>query len=327
MPATWTQWLLVGLLAASAAANFWLVGENRNVRAANVALRSERDQATAEAVRLREEQTQIAAEASRMRQLLRQQTLEQTVRSPTELLALLPAPFPQGNWQPAEVNFEDCWFAAEDGVRLHGWHLPHPQPRSALLVLHGNAGNISHRAPFLEELRAKCQVSLLACDYRGYGRSEGAPTFEGLVRDARAARQALAERAGIPENQVVLLGESLGGAIAVQLAAEQGARGLVLDGTFASLGEVAGVHFPSPLARFVVGNALSSASAIKNYHGPVLQLHGDRDRTVPLASAERLFAAAHEPKTFIRLPNHDHNDRRPPAYFDAVSGFVDTVVK
>jgi fermentation-respiration switch protein FrsA (DUF1100 family) len=92
---------------------------------------------------------------------------------------------------------------------------------------------------------------------------------------------------------------------------------LVLDGTFASLQEVASVHYPSPLARLVVGEQLNSAAAIANYHDPLLQLHGDQDRTVPLASAERLFAAAHEPKTF-RLPGHDHNTPRPREFFAAV---------
>jgi fermentation-respiration switch protein FrsA (DUF1100 family) len=302
---------LAALLAVSTATTFWLLRENQDARRAI-------GKAATENCQLREERDQIAAEAAHYRQHLRQQTLERTVRSPTELLALLPARFPQGNWQPAETSFEDCWFEADDGLRLHGWHLPHPQPRAAILVLHGNAGNLAHRAPFLEKLRAECQVSLFACDYRGYGRSEGAPTFEGLMLDARAARQAFAERAGIPGSQIVLFGESLGGAIAIQLAADDGARALVLDGTFASLQEVASTHYPAPLARFVVGKELNSAAAIANYHGPLLQLHGNQDRTVPLASAERLFTAAHEPKSFVRLPGHDHNTPRPHEFFAAL---------
>lgn len=311
MPRTSTQ-ALAALLAVSTATTLWLLRENQDARRAI-------GKAVTENSQLRDERDQIAAEAARYRQQLRQQTLEQTVRSPAELLALFPARFPQGDWRPAETTFEDCWFEASDGLRLHGWHLPHPQPQAAMLILHGNAGNIAHRAPFLEKLRAECQVSLFACDYRGYGRSEGTPTFEGLLLDARAARQAFAERAGIPPSQIVLFGESLGGAIAVQLAASDGARALVLDGTFASLQEVASTHYPAPLARLVVGNQLNSAAAIANYHGPLLQLHGDQDRTIPLSSAHRLFAAAHEPKSFVRLPGHDHNTPRPQEFFAAVN--------
>ncbi|MCU0879728.1 MAG: alpha/beta hydrolase, partial [Pirellulaceae bacterium] len=129
---------------------------------------------------------QLAAE---QREMLRTQTLRSTVRAPDEFFSLLPAKFPQGNWQLADTRFEDCWFRSADGLRLHGWLLPHPRARCEILIVHGNAGNLTHRAPLAAWLHDHCAASVLLFDYRGYGRSEGTPTIPGLLDDARAARR------------------------------------------------------------------------------------------------------------------------------------------
>lgn len=254
--------------------------------------------------------------------ILRRHSLGNASRSIDEMLTLLPAKFPQGNWTPSETLFEDCWFSAIDGIRLHGWYLPHPKPRAAVLYLHGNAGNLSHRGPAAQFLRDRFAVSVLVFDYRGYGRSEGVPTVEGILRDARAARRHLARRAEIPEAEVVLLGESLGGAVAVDLAAEDGAGGLILECTFSSLREAAAAHSPKLLANVLVADKLDSLAKIGRYRGPLLQCHGDGDRTVPFALGRKLFDAANEPKTFVTLPGRDHNDPRTEEYFQALDRFL-----
>jgi fermentation-respiration switch protein FrsA (DUF1100 family) len=259
-------------------------------------------------------ETELAAArqlAAEQRELLREQTLRSTRRAPDEFFSLLPAKFPQGDWRPADTRFEDCWFRSADGLRLHGWLLVHPQPRCTVLVVHGNAGNLTHRAPLAVWLRDRCAASVLLFDYRGYGRSEGVPTITGLMDDARGARRLLAERAGTREQAIVLWGESLGGAIAVDLAARDGARGLVLVSTFASYREVGALHFPKLLVDALVADRLDSAATIGQYQGPLLQLHGTADRTIPLAHGQRLFAAANDPKTFVELPGSDHNDPLP----------------
>jgi fermentation-respiration switch protein FrsA (DUF1100 family) len=252
-------------------------------------------------------------QAIALRQRLRDQTLRETVRTPDEFLALFPAPFPQGDWRPAESHFEDCWFRSADGLRLHGWLLRHEQPREALLLVHGNAGNVTQRARTAQQLSERCQASVFVFDYRGYGRSEGTPTIPGLLIDARAARAFVAQREGMNETDVILFGESLGGAITVELAAEDGARALVLQSTFASFKEVAAAHYPALLVDALVANRLNSAAKIAKYRGPLFQVHGDSDRTIPLAQGRRLFDTANMPKTFLSLPGHDHNDpcRRP----------------
>ena len=257
-----------------------------------------------------------------VREQLRDQTLRETVRTPDEFLSLFPAPFPHGDWTPAESLFEDCWFRSADGLRLHGWLLRHNAPQEALLLVHGNAGNVTNRARAAQLLSQRCQASVFVFDYRGYGRSEGTPTIPGLLRDARAARAFVAQREGIKEPDVILVGESLGGAIAVDLAAEDGARALVLQSTFASFKEVAAAHYPALLVDALVANRLDSAARVKNYRGPLFQVHGAADRTIPLEQGRRLFAAANEPKSFVTLPGHDHNDPLPESYYAKLQQFL-----
>jgi uncharacterized protein len=268
--------------------------------------------------RIRECEKQIAEQ----RQIIRKHTLDSTSRSVDELFALFPAKYPQGNWKPADVTFEDCWFWSSDGLRLHGWYYRHPRPRAVLLFIHRNAGNLSYRAPVVKLLHDRFALSVLIFDYRGYGRSEGIPTLDGILRDARAARHKLAERERIADKDVVLLGESLGGAVAVDLASEDGARALILESTFSSLSDAAAAHYSEALANVLTADKLDSASKIKNYMGPLLQCHGDRDRTIPYDLGRKLFAAANEPKTFVTLPGKDHNDAKTEGYYKTLEAFL-----
>ena len=206
----------------------------------------------------------------------------QTAQSIDELLLFFPAKYPAGDWNPADLKFEDLWCTAEDKTRIHGWYCPCDNPRATLLIAHGNAGNIALRAPLLRYLQSSMQVATFMFDYRGYGRSEGVPTVEGALQDARAARARLAERAGIKESEMVLMGESLGGAIVVQLAAESAPRALILQSTFSSLKDVADVHYPR-LSWLVPPTKLDSAAQIGRFHGPLLQSHGTADRTIPIS--------------------------------------------
>jgi fermentation-respiration switch protein FrsA (DUF1100 family) len=245
-----------------------------------------------------------------------------TSQSLDELLLFFPTKYPDGNWEPHGLNFADVWFTAGDGTRLHGWYCPCENPRAVLLIAHGNAGNLSHRAALMQVLQSKMRVSAFIFDYRGYGRSEGVPTVEGALADARAARAALAERAGINESDVTLLGESLGGAIAVQLAAEKPTRGLVLERTFSSLKDIASHHYRA-LAWLVPAGKLNSAAQIARYKGPLLQCHGDADQTIPISSGSKLFQAANEPKQFVKLANVGHNDPLPAQYLMELDAFLE----
>lgn len=239
-----------------------------------------------------------------------------------ERLLFFPSKYPTGNWKPKDLQFDDVVFESQDKTRLHGWYCPCENPRAVVLMTHGNAGHVADRAPLLRYLQSKARVAVFIFDYRGYGKSEGTPTVEGVLDDARAARSQLRWMASLKDSEMLLMGESLGGAIAVQLAAESAPRGLILQSTFSSLRDVANVHFPA-LSWLVPEEKLNSCSAIQSYAGPLLQSHGTADRTIPLPLAEKLYAAGNEPKQFIRIPRADHNNWINDDYLSQLNSFIE----
>lgn len=255
-----------------------------------------------------------------------QDTADEAAKTPTldELILFFPTKFPTGNWSPGDLQFQDVYFSAEDGTRLHAWYCPTASPRAVILIAHGNAGHVASRAAWLRYLQKRLNVSVLMFDYRGYGRSEGTPTVEGALQDAMAARAKLCELAAIEESQMLLMGESLGGAIVVQLAVKSPPRGLILQSTFSSLRDVAKVHFPK-LAWLVPKDKLNSAGQIASFHGPLLQSHGTADRTIPFASGQKLFRTANEPKHFVAVQNADHNNWLTEAYLESLDKFITEV--
>lgn len=236
-------------------------------------------------------------------------------------LVFQPARHPVGHWNPVDLEFEDAWFESADGTRLHGWYCPHPEPHTVLLYAHGNAGNLTHRTSIIRTLQSQ-GISVLIFDYRGYGRSAGRPDEAGILADARAARAWLARKAGVDEQEIVLLGRSLGGAVAVDLAAQDGARGLILECTFNTLPDVAAYHFPWFPVRWVMRTRLDSAARIAQYNGPILQCHGTADTVVPMEFGRRLFEAAGEPKRFIELNDVGHNEKFPDIYYQSLDEFL-----
>jgi fermentation-respiration switch protein FrsA (DUF1100 family) len=235
-----------------------------------------------------------------------------------------PSRYPEGDWKPGGTEFEDVWFEAEDGTRLHGWFAEAKNPRAVVLHMHGNAGNITHRAELLRLFRDQLRVSIFLFDYRGYGRSEGSPDEKGILADARAARAWLAGRTGVAETGVVLHGTSLGGGVAVDLAAD-GARGLILENTFTSVPDVAAHRAPFLPVRRLLKTRLDSLARIGDYHGPLLQTHGDADSVIPFEQGQRLFEAANEPKQFLRVSGGDHNDAPTSEYVRALDRFLESL--
>jgi fermentation-respiration switch protein FrsA (DUF1100 family) len=243
-----------------------------------------------------------------------------------ERIIFVPSKYPVGEWENPGVPFEDADFSAADGTKLHGWFVPHDsklnaKPTAVVLIAHGNAGNLTHRAESLKKMRAAGAASMIF-DYRGYGKSEGSPNEDGILADARAARVWLANRTGVPENKIVLFGESLGGGVMVDLAATDGAGGLILLSTFTSLPDVAANVYPWIPVRYLMRTRLDSLAKIGQYTGPVLQLHGDRDEIVPFALGEQLFDAVPDPdKRFVKLPGGTHNMVPPRAFDESLKPF------
>ena len=253
-------------------------------------------------------------------------TVSPTVpQSIDETLLFFPSKFPDGDWAPSDLKFEDVWFAAEDGTKLHGWYCPVEDPRAVILLAHGNAGHVAARADWLRYLQRELKVSVFIFDYRGYGRSEGTPTVAGIIQDAMAARAKLGALSSRKDSEIVLMGESLGGAVVVQLAGKTAPRGLVLQSTFSSLRDVADVHFPN-LAWMVPPEKLNSSVEIGKYTGPLLQSHGTNDQTIPFSLGQRVFEkSADGAKEFVAIQNADHNDWMTETYLKRLDQFISRV--
>jgi uncharacterized protein len=205
--------------------------------------------------------------------------------------------------------WEDVHFEAADGVKLHGWFFPAgpDSPRRKLVVLfcHGNGGNISHRLDHYHEW-LELGVALFAFDYRGYGLSSGRPGEEGTYLDAEGARSWLLAR-GFGQSDIIAHGESLGGAVAAELARRTGAGGLVLESTFTSIPDIGAEIFPFLPTRLLCRIRYDTLSKLPGVSAPVLVMHSRDDSIVRFRHGERLFAAANEPKMFREIFG-DHND-------------------
>jgi uncharacterized protein len=236
-----------------------------------------------------------------------------------------PAKYPAGEWDQTAVLVQDAHFAADDGTRLHGWYVVHEQPKGHALLLHGNAGNVTLLAQTLRTLNRRHNLAVLALDYRGFGKSEGKPSEEGLYQDARAARRWLAEKEQISEADVILMGVSLGGAVAVDLAARDGARGLVLANTFTTLPAAAQRQMPWLPMNLILSTRFNSLAKISDYQGPLLITHGDADEVVPYKQGQALFEAAPGPKKFITAQGGKHNDPLPEEYRVALDEFIENL--
>jgi len=205
------------------------------------------------------------------------------------------------------LAYEDVFLTTEDGLRLHAWYLPakpvNQPPRATILLLHGNAGNISHRMSILTMLH-ELGLATLILDYRGYGRSEGSPDEEGTYRDARAGWNYLTITKQARPERVLIMGRSLGGAIAAHLAAEHQPGALILDSAFTSAPDMAQEMIPL-LPRFLCRfdyNTLASVESIAQRipPTPVLIFHASDDDIVPYAHSQRLLNAASEPKQHLK---------------------------
>ena len=204
------------------------------------------------------------------------------------------------------LDYEDVTFNTADNVQLHGWYIPQQPSEQVLLFFHGNAGNISHRRDSIE-LFHRLGLNVFIIDYRGYGKSSGRPGEQGLYEDAAAAWRYLTEEKGIANDQILIFGRSLGGAVAASLASGVQARGLILESTFSSARDFAKTAFPV-LSRLVSTRYdFNTAENIRQVNYPVLVLHSPDDEIMPFQLGEKVFHAAQQPKHFVRMQG-DHNN-------------------
>jgi len=205
------------------------------------------------------------------------------------------------------LKFQDIHLTTEDGVVLHGWLMPHSKARFTLLHFHGNAGNISHRIHLYEQWH-RMGLSVLAIDYRGYGKSEGTPSEAGLYSDARAAWNELVNNQDIPASQVIIAGRSLGCAVAAKLATETKPAALVLETPFTNIPDMAAEHYPwiVPI-QYLARTRFDALGLIEKVNTPIMVITAQNDELVPEAMSKKIYAAAHQPKQLVTLSGN-HND-------------------
>lgn len=207
------------------------------------------------------------------------------------------------------LPFEEVLLDVEPGVKVHGWFIKAVKEPAAATILfsHGNAGNISDRLDRVLSLRG-LGTDFLLYDYRGYGRSTGEPDEDGTYRDGRAAYDYLVKTRRVDPGRIVLMGESLGCAISVELALDRPAAGLILEAPFASIAQMAGAIYPFlPLGAFV-RTRYENQRKISRLKMPLLVIQGTRDEVIPVAQGRMVFDAAPQPKRFLPIPGAHHND-------------------
>src|SRR6185295_925431 len=202
-------------------------------------------------------------------------------------LIYFPSPGPLPSATTILPTGKDVVLDTEDGLRLAAWYFPAPSHDSApaVVIFNGNA------------------------DYRGYGGNPGRPTEEGLATDARAAQAWLAGQPDVDPSRIAYFGESLGAAVAVELAVRRPPAALVLRSPFTSLADVGVLHYPWLPVRQLLIDRYPSIERIAAVKAPVLVIAGDRDNVVPASLSRRLFDAAAEPKQYVVIPGVGHNDQ------------------
>ena len=204
------------------------------------------------------------------------------------------------------LAYESLSLLTPDNERLDAWFVPKEQARASVLILHGNAGNISHRLDTIAMFH-RLGYSVLIFDYRGYGRSTGQPSEAGLYRDAQTAWEYLTRQRGLPPGRIILFGESLGGAVAAWLAVREHPGALVLSSVFTSVPEMAADLYPWLPARWLARSRYDTRAALAEITCPVLIAHSPEDEIIPFHHGQALFIAAAEPKVFLPLAG-GHND-------------------
>ncbi len=237
-----------------------------------------------------------------------------------------PDKFPVGQWDTSRIPLpiQEVWFVAEDGVKLHGWYVPHEEAEASFLFYHGNAGNLSHRTEnvfFLHHLK----LNVFIFDYRGYGKSEGDPDEPGIRLDSQAAYDTLMAQPGVSSRSLILFGRSLGGAFAAYIASQNPVAGLILESTFTNAKDMADKMFPILPVGWFLSSELDALGHVAHLSVPKLFLHGTADTIIPYTLGRRLYQGAAEPKEFYDITGAGHNNTIHVGgsdYFDKIKEFI-----
>jgi uncharacterized protein len=233
-----------------------------------------------------------------------------------------------GDWHPRNLAVQDIWLTSSDGTKLHAWWIPNEKAKFTFLAFHGNAGNITDRAPIYEFLR-NAPGNVVALEYRGYGQSEGKPTEQGLYRDAGAAYDYLVNVKHIDPKTIISFGQSLGTAIAANLAAKQQVGAVILEAAFPSAARLAKEIFRFlPGLSFFVRGQFDTRARVQEIHAPIFIVHCRQDPVLPFMLGQEVYAASNPPKTFLEINGRCHEEASiiaPEKYREALQNFLNSV--
>jgi uncharacterized protein len=218
----------------------------------------------------------------------------------------------------AGLDYRDEYFETSDGKKIHAWFIPRTDAELTVLFSHGNAGNIGHRLDKIKMLN-DIGFNVFIYDYRGYGISKGSPSEKGIYEDAYAAYEYLVYKLNVPNNNIILYGESIGGAVSIEVALNRHVRGLITESTFTSVKDMVRAAFPL-IPHFIFSSRFDSLSKISDIKCGKLIIHSIDDEIVPFSQGERLFAAAGEPKRFLRIRG-GHNT----AFWDSMKEYKEGI--
>lgn len=227
-----------------------------------------------------------------------------------------------------KMDYDDCFFKTSDNLTLNGWYVPADKAVFTVLFCHGNAGNIGNRLDTIETFN-KMGCNIFVFDYREYGKSEGSLSEEGLYRDAEAAWKYLTDKKGVKPEKIIIVGRSLGGAVAANLAASKNTHAAtVLECTFSSVVDMGKKVYPFLPVSLLSRYKLSTYDSVKKLKGPKLFLHAVDDEIVPFELGMKNFNISAEPKSFVELTG-GHNDCyfSDPEYSKNVSKFINSLEK
>ena len=233
-----------------------------------------------------------------------------------------------GDWHPRGLPVEDVWLASSDGTKLHAWWIPNEKAQFTFVAFHGNASNVANRASVYEFLR-DIPANILALEYRGYGQSEGKPSEAGFYRDADAAYAYLVNRRGRDPNTLISFGQSLGTAVAANLAAHHKMGGVVLEAPFLSASRAARkIFWFLPGTSMLVYSQFDTQARLQEISAPILIVHCTQDPVLPFRLGQEVYDAARPPKTFLGITGACHEEASliaPTEYRAALIKFLSSV--
>jgi len=227
------------------------------------------------------------------------------------------------SYQGDKINFDykEIFIQNKEGIKLKAWlHEKDLINKKTIIFFHGNAGNLRNRNYKLNEL-SKFDVNFLIVAYRGFSGNQGKPSEQGLYEDARSSLDWLKIK-GVKEKNLILYGESLGTAVAIEAAQNKDLAGIILESPFTSMVELAQKYYPVLPVKFLLKDKYETIKKLPNINSPLLVLHGKLDSIVPFSMGKELFEKANEPKFKYFIDNDDHMVRYDQKLLNEIKKFI-----